>query len=147
MNSTFYKTFSNIIGQDVVSAIQSYFRGEIISRATNHTFLTLIPKRKGENRVEQFRSIALCNVIYNVIIKILAAHLKAHLDLIIYPTQSAFILNRSILDNIIINHEIMVLSQCKEGKERVYGSKSRHGKGIRYGRMRYSAYSHRSSWF
>lgn len=117
MNSTFYKTFSNIIGQDVVSAIQSYFRGEIISRATNHTFLTLIPKRKGENRVEQFRSIALCNVIYNVIIKILVAHLKAHLDLIIYPTQSAFILNRSILDNIIINHEIMVYLNAKKGRK------------------------------
>lgn len=76
------------------------------------------PKRKGANRVEQFRSIALCNVIYNVIIKILAAHLKAHLDLImIYPTQSVFILNRSILDNIIINHEIMVYLNVKKGRK------------------------------
>lgn len=76
MNPLFYKTFWNVIGDDVTYAIQDFFKGDTISRVVNHTFLTLIPKRTSTNKVVQFRLIALCNVIYKIITKILATRLK-----------------------------------------------------------------------
>lgn len=116
MNSLFYKKYWNVIGRDVIYAIQNFFRGGKISRAVNHTFIMLIPKRAAANRVEQFRLIALCNVIYKVVTKILASRLKLHLNLIINPSQSAFIPSCSILENCIINHEVMWYLNSRRGK-------------------------------
>lgn len=112
---TFYKQFWSIIGEDVISAVQKFFDLGIVSRTANHTFLALIPKRIAANRVEQFRHIALCNVIYKIITKILAGRIKDHLDKIIHPSQSAFVPHRSILDNIIINHEVMSYLNNRKG--------------------------------
>lgn len=61
--------------------------------------------------------IALCNVVYKVITKILASRLKDHLNDIIHPSQAAFIPSRSILDNIIINHEIMGYINSRKGRQ------------------------------
>lgn len=116
MGPTFYKHFQGKIGSDVVSVVQSFFHGGSISHAVNHTFITLIPKRTGANKVEQFCPIALCNVIYKVISKLLASRLKPFFDLIIHQTQSTFIPNRATLDNIIINHEVMNYLNSKKGK-------------------------------
>lgn len=115
MSPAFYKHCWGIIEVDVVSAVQSYFKGSHVDRAVNHTFLTLIPKREGANKVEQFRPIALCNVIYKVVTKILVVHLKPHLGSIIHPSQSAFIPGRAIMDNIIINQEIMTYLNATKG--------------------------------
>lgn len=89
---------------------------ETTSRATNHTFITLIPKRATTNKVEHFRPIALCNVIYKLVTNVIAMRLKAHLNDIIHPAQSTFIPTRSILDNGIINHEVMNYMNSKKGK-------------------------------
>lgn len=90
----------------MVIVIQSYFGGRRISHAVSHTFITLI-KRTSVNKMEQFRPITLCNVLYSkVILKLLASRLELFLDLIIHPTQIAFILNKTIMDNIIINHVV-----------------------------------------
>lgn len=107
MSPAFYKHFWGMIGADVVSAVQSYFKGGNVGRAANHTFLTLIPRREGVNKVEQFRPIALCNVIYKVVTKIIDVRLKPHLGSLIHPSQSAFIPSRTIVDNILLNQEIM----------------------------------------
>lgn len=117
MSPNFYKHFWSTIGADVESAVQSSFKGEGITRAINRTFIALIPKREAANKVDQFRPIALCNVIYKVITKIFASRIKGHLDTIIHPSQSAFIPIISILDNIIINHEVMSYLNSKKGRK------------------------------
>lgn len=114
MSPIFYQAFWNIIGTDVASAIREFFESGRMSRAVNHTFLALIPKRTTANRVEQFRHISLCNIIYKIITKIIAGRLKGHLDTIIHPSdQTAFVPHRSILDN---NHEVMSYLNSKKGK-------------------------------
>lgn len=116
MSPIFYKKFWSIIGFDVIGDVHKFFEGGLMCRAANHTFLALIPKRAAANRVEQFRPIALCNVIYNIITKIIAERIKGFLDKIIHPSQSAFVPKRSILDNIIINHKMMSYLNSKKGK-------------------------------
>ncbi len=45
-------------------------------RALNSTFLALIPKGEGVDRISQFRPISLCNVIYKIIFKLIVDRLK-----------------------------------------------------------------------
>ncbi|CAL8990362.1 unnamed protein product [Prunus brigantina] len=66
-------------------------------------------------KMTQWRPIALCNLVYKIISKILIARLKALLPKIISLNQSAFIEDRLITDNILIVHEILH-SLKKEGE-------------------------------
>lgn len=58
-------------------------------------------------KVDEFRPIALCNLSYKIIAKIIATRLKIFLPGLISPTQAAFVLGRGMMDNLIISHEIM----------------------------------------
>lgn len=117
MTVNFYKSYWSIIKEDVVKEVQMSFQLGTIKAAHNHTFIALIPKSVSASKVDQFRPIALCNVFLKIITKIIANRLRAHLDNIIYPCQSAFIPHRAITDNIIINHEVMHYLKCTKGRK------------------------------
>lgn len=104
------------MGEAVVNATQHFFCNGYILKEMNHTFITLIPKMEGTTKVEQFRSIALCNVIMKVFTKNLATKLRIILDRLIAPAQAAFIPNRNITNNTILNHEIMHYMNGRNGK-------------------------------
>ena len=74
-------------------------------KSINHIFITLIPKVHNLERVSEFRPISLYNMIYKIVSKVIANHLKPLLNFIISETQSAFTANRQIIDNILISFE------------------------------------------
>ena len=76
MPPIFFQKFWNIIGDDVVKAIHSCLNSENILPGLNHTFISLIPKVKSPELVIEFRPIALCNVLYKLVSKVLANRLK-----------------------------------------------------------------------
>ena len=90
---------------DVTQAVLSCLNSGSILKSINHTFITLIPKVNNLKKVSDFRPISLCNVIYKIISKVIANHLKPLLDSIISETQSAFIANRLDTDNILLAFE------------------------------------------
>lgn len=71
MSLIFFKTYWHIIGKDIHAAVCDFFTKIRLSKAVKHTFIVLISKKPITNRVEQFRSIVLCNVVYKVITKII----------------------------------------------------------------------------
>ena len=77
----------------------------IIPPNLNHTYITLIPKVKNPQKVTDFRPIALCNVLYKLVSKVLANKLKIILPDIISDSQSAFQAYKAIFDNILVAYE------------------------------------------
>lgn len=66
----------------------------------------------------EFRLISLSNVIYRIVAKVIANRLKQILHLVISPTQSAFVPNRLITDNVIIDYEFLHKIRHNKGKKK-----------------------------
>lgn len=71
----------------------------------NHTHISLIPKIKNPTSTMEFRPIALCNVSYKFVEKIISNRLSPYMGIFISWSQNAFVKNRQITDNIVIAKE------------------------------------------
>ena len=84
----------------------------------NETYICLIPKVKCPQKISEFRPISLCNVICKIISMVLANRLKKILPEVISEEQSAFVLGRQIIDNVLINYKTMnCINQKGKGME------------------------------
>nr|GEW46638.1 hypothetical protein [Tanacetum cinerariifolium]GEW50942.1 hypothetical protein [Tanacetum cinerariifolium] len=73
----------------------------------NHTVIALIPKVNAPARVNDYRPISCCNVLFKCISKIIANRIKDCLNRLVSLNQSAFVSGQSITDNILLTQEIM----------------------------------------
>lgn len=105
MPPLFFQTYWTDVSMDVTHAVLSCLNSCSILKSINHTFITLIPKVNNLEKVSNFRPISFCNVIYKIISKLIANLLKPVLNSIISETQSAFIADRLITNNILITFE------------------------------------------
>lgn len=69
--------------------------------------LVLIPKIQEPAKVTDYRPISVCNLIYKVISKLLAARIKPFMPQLISPSQSVFVPGREIAENVILLREIL----------------------------------------
>lgn len=86
LHAIFYKRFWPMLGEDLVDEVLKAVNSCSIPQGWNDTAIVMIPKINSPEKVTQFRPISLCNVVYKVISKMLAAHLKVLLPDIISPT-------------------------------------------------------------
>ncbi|KAK4383992.1 hypothetical protein Sango_3101400 [Sesamum angolense] len=101
-------------GEEVSKAIIDFFKTGRLLKQLNATLLTLIPKVRTPYSVAELRPISCCNVVYKVISKILVSRIREILDLLISPSQNAFIPGRLISDNILLAQELFSgYNQCR----------------------------------
>eukprot|EP00253_Pinus_taeda_P032686 PITA_32686 len=103
----FYKACWNIVKQDIWEIVEDSRRSKTILKSLNSTFIALVPKVEEANTPEKFRPIALCNVIYKIISKVIANRVKMILPGIISQEQSGYMEGRQILDNILLAQEMI----------------------------------------
>lgn len=95
------------MGHAITKEIQDFFISGDIPFTINTTHIRLIPKITSPKVVSDYRPIALCNVYYKAISKILSLRLKPVLQEAISEDQSAFVPGRSIYYNVLITHEML----------------------------------------
>jgi len=76
INFFFIKKAWNIIGEDIIQMVDEFYRTNLLHAGINNTFVTLIPKIKGANKLSDFRPISLVGSLYKIFSKILATRLK-----------------------------------------------------------------------
>ena len=91
LNPGFYQAYWDIVGSNVSAACLHYLNNCVLPSDLNATSIILIPKVKLPERITDLRPIALCNVIYKIMAKVLANRLKKVLPGVISESQSAFI--------------------------------------------------------
>jgi len=98
-----------------------------VSPDLNITNIALIPKGSAQVSMKDWRPIALCNVLYKIISKVLANRLKNVLSQCISENQSAFVPGRSILDNAMVAIEVLHFIKAKtRGEDRYVALKLEH---------------------
>ncbi|KAM6549548.1 hypothetical protein CsatB_021224 [Cannabis sativa] len=118
MTPAFYQKCWSIVGRDVVETVRSFFRSGDFEQNCGDANIVLIPKTKNPSDMTQLRPIALCNVLYKIITKVMVNRMKPFMDEIITENQSAFIPGRLISDNILVSFEVLhYLKRKRKGKE------------------------------
>ncbi|GKC65600.1 methylenetetrahydrofolate reductase 1, partial [Tanacetum coccineum] len=105
--SAFFKKSWTIVGTDVCNAVREFFNNGKLLKEINHTFIALIPKVSTPLKVNDYRPISCCNVLYKCISKILTNRIIDGLKEVVSENQSAFIPIRRISDNILLTQELM----------------------------------------
>ena len=78
--SLFFKKTWDIVGGDVSKAVKDLFSNGKLLQEINHTIIALLPKVTTPSRVDDYRPISCCNVIYKCISKINTIRIKDGLD-------------------------------------------------------------------
>lgn len=119
-SSCFFQSNWGVVGPAISREIIHFFRTGILPSAINQTHVRFIPKNQGARKVADYRPIALCNVYYKIISKLLTRRLQPILHLLISENQSAFVPGRAISDNVLITHEVQ--HYLKKSKAKKYSS-------------------------
>lgn len=106
-NVKFFKSAWNIIKGDLMEALQDLFYRNQMFAAVKCVLVTLIPKTCDDNSMKELRPIAYYTMVYNIILKIMTKRLSKVINEVIDCSQSAFLLERVIHDNIFMAHELL----------------------------------------
>ncbi|GKB07076.1 putative reverse transcriptase domain, reverse transcriptase zinc-binding domain protein [Tanacetum coccineum] len=105
--SAFFKQGWDVVGQEVCRAVHEFFDKGQLLKEVNHTFLALIPKVTTPLKVNDYRPISCCNVLYKCISKILTNRIIEGIKEVVSENQLAFVPGRRISDNILLTQELM----------------------------------------
>ena len=86
--------------------VSGFFDTGELDERLNKTNICMIPKTERPEAMTEFWPISLCNAGCKIISKILSSRLTSILPKIISETQSAFVAERLITDNILVAQEM-----------------------------------------
>ena len=103
----FYLHFFDLMGHELLYAVDSARVSGFIPPFLTSTFLALIPKKDKPSSFADFRPISLCNLLYKMISIVIAIRIKPFLDSGISQEQYGFLTNRQIVEPIGIVQETL----------------------------------------
>ncbi|XP_019190293.1 PREDICTED: uncharacterized protein LOC109184710 [Ipomoea nil] len=106
MSPAFFLHFWPVLGHDLTMFILHCVEHKQFPPELNDSNIVLIPKKPVPEKVSDLLPIAMCNVVYKVLAKMLANKLKGCLAQIVSQSQSAFVPECLPTDNIIVAGEI-----------------------------------------
>lgn len=106
-NVDFFKVCWNIIKNNIVRVVEDSRLNITILKALNTSFMALIKKYDNTQMPKRYRPIALCNLVYKIISKVMANRLKPLLPTLVSREQTGYVEGKQILDNIIQAHEVV----------------------------------------
>jgi hypothetical protein len=86
--------FFDLIGDDLLELVEDSIIRGTVNKSINATFLTLIPKVNNPTSFGDFRPIALCNLCYKLISKVIANRIKHVLSRSLSEEQLGFLKGR-----------------------------------------------------
>ena len=112
----FFLHFFELLGKDLLVAVDFSRTSGHITPSINSTFLALIPKKDKPVTFMDFRPISLCNLVYKLISKVITVRLNPFLDTHISREQFGFLKNRQIVEPIGITqktlHSVKTKNTC-----------------------------------
>ena len=113
----FYHHFQPTVKSIVIHTTLSFLNHGRAPPKFHDIQIVLIPKIKNSEKFTDFKPISLCNVAYKIASKVVANRMKVVLQDIISENQSAFVVERLIIDNVLVAHEVMNhINKKKKGK-------------------------------
>lgn len=101
----FYQILWEDIKLDIFNFTVEAIQQAHINEELNVSKIALLPKSEDRRRVQNFRPISLLNTSYKIVAKVYANRMKPLLHHWILPSQTGFVPNRCILDNIFLAFE------------------------------------------
>ncbi|GKU90851.1 hypothetical protein SLEP1_g4795 [Rubroshorea leprosula] len=116
LHPSFFQKLWDSVRSILCSDIHNIFSSASIPAQWNECLITLIPKTKALETVQQFRLIGLCNTTYKIISKIIVNRMKLALDDLISPCQASFVPGRNGTDNVLILQELVHSFSKRKGQ-------------------------------
>lgn len=114
----FFSTFFELIGNDILKAINHCCLNGSIPSSIKDTFIALIPKSDKPVSFNDFRPISLCNCLYKILARILANRIKPILSANISSEQFAFL------------HKLQIHEAIGTAQELLHSMKRKNLKGM-----------------
>ncbi|KAL8132835.1 hypothetical protein AgCh_008351 [Apium graveolens] len=103
----FFQHFWEMLGPEIFKCCSDSLRELSFPVNLDDTILVLIPKKDNVKKIADLGPIALCNVLYKILAKVLANKLKEILPGLIFENQSVFVPRRIIFDNVLVVFELL----------------------------------------
>jgi hypothetical protein len=101
----FYQVFWEVIKDDLFALFVDFHQNSLSVHSLNFGVITLIPKKDNTIKIQEYRPICLLNVSFKIITKVLSNRIGLMADIIVRPSQTAFMRGQNILEGVIILHE------------------------------------------
>jgi hypothetical protein len=115
-NFNFVKDSWDLLKGDIRIRFDQFHENECLPKSFLSYFVTLIPKVDSPFGLSDYRPISLLGCLYKIIAKVLVNRLSKVMNVIIAPTQSAFLKNRNLVDGVLVVNEVIDLAK-KTGRE------------------------------